>query len=149
MLNKELVASLVNQALESTDNYLIELKITPSNKIIVLIENDNNVAIKDCISISRFIEQNLDREKDDFELEVSSPGIDQPFKHRRQFFKNIGRAIEIKNTEGEILKGKLMNADENHIEINLETTKKNKKLVESNLQLDIKDIKEAKLIIKI
>lgn len=149
MLNKELVASLVNQALESTDNYLIELKITPSNKIIVLIENDNHVAIKDCISISRFIEQNLDREMVDFELEVSSPGIDQPFKHQRQFFKNIGRAIEIKNTEGEILKGILMNADENHIEINLETTKKNKNLVESNLQLDIKDIKEAKLIIKI
>jgi ribosome maturation factor RimP len=149
MLKKEFITSLVNQALDGSENYLIEVKVSAKNKITILIENDKNVAIKDCVAISRFVEQSIDREKEDFELEVSSPGIDQPFKHYRQYMKNIGRNVEVLTNNGETFTGKLVKSDDKTFEIEPLKTKKNKDKNIDNLLLEIKNIKQTKLIINI
>lgn len=139
---------LANEALEGTENYLIEVKVSSRNKIIVLIDSDHSLAIKDCVAVSRYIEHSLDREKEDFELEVSSPGIDQPFRHKRQYKKNVGRNLEVKLENDQTIKGLLVSADDNSIFIQPEKPKKQKTPMEQvSIQLD--QIKEAKLIIKI
>jgi ribosome maturation factor RimP len=148
MLNKEHITKLANEALEGSDNYLIEVKVSSRNKITVLIENDQNVAIKDCVKVSRHIESSLDREKDDFELEVSSPGIDQPLKHKRQYKKNIGRELEVRLTDESILTGMLLEANLEKIKIKPEKKKK-EKLMPEPLEIALENIKESKLIIKI
>ncbi|MFN4124101.1 MAG: ribosome assembly cofactor RimP [Flavobacteriales bacterium] len=148
MLNKEHITMLANEALEGTENYLIEVKVSSRNKIIVLIDSDHSLAIKDCVAVSRYIEHSLDREKEDFELEVSSPGIDQPFRHKRQYKKNVGRNLEVKLENDQTIKGLLVSADDNSIFIQPEKPKKQKTPMEQvSIQLD--QIKEAKLIIKI
>ena len=117
----------------------------------VLIENDQHVAIGDCISLSRHIEKSLDREKEDFELEVSSPGIDQPFKSLRQFIKYLGKQVEVKLNNGIVREGTLLNADEEKIEIQPELNKKNKKHSQQHITqgestiLPMSDIKETRL----
>lgn len=139
---------LANEALEGTENYLIEVKVSSRNKIIVLIDSDHSLAIKDCVAVSRHIEHSLDREKEDFELEVSSPGIDQPLRHKRQYKKNVGRNLEIKLDSDQTLKGLLVSADDNSILIQPEKPKKQKTPMEQ-VSIQIGQIKEAKLIIKI
>lgn len=103
MAFKDKVAALLNEALEERpDLFLIELTIGVDNKINVTIDGDNGVVLQDCIDVSRAIEHNLDREEEDFSLEVASAGATSPMKDPRQFKKNIGRTVLIKTQDGEI-----------------------------------------------
>ncbi len=154
MINKNTLINLVEDYLKESDNYLIDVLISSSNKIRVFIENDEHVSIKDCIALSRHIESNLDREKEDFELEVSSPGIDQPFKSIRQYRKYIGKAVEILLNDGDKLKGELADCDEVEVSFLSQINKKGNKNLKQTLHIDNKptkislnDIKETKLII--
>src|ERR1700754_4612872 len=97
MTFKEKVAGLLNTALEERPElFLIEFSITGANKIMVTLDGDNGVNLQDCIDISRAIEHNLDREEEDFSLEVASGGATSPLKLPRQFKKNIGRILSVK-----------------------------------------------------
>jgi ribosome maturation factor RimP len=154
MINKNTLNNLVEDYLKESDNYLIDVLISSSNKIRVFIENDEHVSIKDCIALSRHIESNLDREKEDFELEVSSPGIDQPFKSIRQYRKYIGKAVEILLKDGDKLNGELADCDEVEVSFLPQINKKGNKNLKQTLHIDNKptkislnDIKETKLII--
>jgi len=130
MISKERIAELANEHLEGTPNYLVEIKVSRTNHIIVSIDNDGGgINIKDCVALSRHIEENLDREKEDFELEVSSHGIGQPLLMLRQYKKNIGRTVQVVLATGIKLEGLLLDADENSITLehevkNTETKKK-------------------------
>ncbi len=148
MINKNALISL------ESDNYLIDVLISSSNKIRVFIENDEHVSIKDCIALSRFIENSLDREKEDFELEVSSPGIDQPFKSIRQYQKYKRRPVEILLNDGQKLYGELTEANEKEIGLIPNTNKNSKKKLKQTSLTDeqpakilLADIKETKLVI--
>lgn len=151
MINREYISSLCEDYLKGSENYLIDVRVSPANKIIVLIENDGNVAIRDCIALSKHIESSLDRDKEDFELEVSSPGIDQPFKNPRQFRKYLGRSVEVKLGSGEIKTGKLIEAEEETIVIEPEKIGKGPKRNNQNdkttgsLRIPLKDIRETRL----
>ncbi|HET6244781.1 MAG: ribosome assembly cofactor RimP [Bacteroidetes bacterium] len=152
MITKEKIAPLVEEKLKGSDNYIVDIKVNTDNKIIIEIDNDNGLFIEDCINVSRYVEQNLDREDEDFELQVSSPGLSQPFKIKRQYFKNVGRKVEVVTLEGEKITGKLVAADE--LEIKLETevklkdeiTKK-RKTVNKIISLNYNNIKETKVVI--
>ncbi len=146
MIDKEKVQSIVNQELEGTDLFLVDLKIGKDNKISVFIDGDNGVAIQNCIDLSRKIESNFDREVEDFELSVFSSGVGEPLKLNRQYKKNIGRNIEvITNEEGEKIVGELLMVDEEKIVVKVQPKKKKDPIVEKEILID--NIKESKIII--
>ena len=146
MIDAKKIQVLANEKLKGTDVFLVDVKIKPINKIFVFVDSDSSVTISDCIDISRHIEFSLDREPEDFELRVSSAGLDQPLKVLRQYQKCIGGEVEILTTDGEKKIGTLIKADKNGIEI---ISKQNKKreLKELNISIDFEDIKETKQII--
>ena len=89
MIDKELIVKLVEEKLASSSNYLVDVAVQPGNIIVVEIDNDESVCIDDCVELSRYLEDHLDRDVEDFELEVGSAGITSPFKVLRQYQKNI------------------------------------------------------------
>ena len=147
------IRELAEQALQDSDCFLVDVHVTPMNKIIVLIDREGSVAINQCVSVSRFIENSLDRETEDFELEVSSAGLDQPFKVLRQYTKNVGKEVDVKLIDGKKINGNLVSANEEGITV-LQITKeriegqKAKRNVEKNLSLKFPEIKETKIVIK-
>lgn len=156
MISEKIVRELAEERIAELDNglFIVDIKISSSNQINVLIDSSlGGVAINDCISVSRNIEHNLDREEQDFELSVSSPGIDQPLKMVPQYVKNIGREVKVKlNDENGKLEGTLKAADDKGIVV--ETTrkeriegKKKKETIVEQHALQYADIKETKIVI--
>jgi ribosome maturation factor RimP len=147
------IRELAERALEGTDSFLVDVHVTPMNKIMVYLDRKGGVNINQCVEVSRFIEKSLDRDVEDFELEVSSAGMDQPFRVLRQYQKNIGREVEVKLKDGKKLTGNLIKADEQGItlqQIKKERIegRKAKQTVEENTDLTYADIKETKIVIK-
>ena len=95
MIKRTYIQSLVLEHLQDTDKFLVQVMVKPANKILVFIDSDTNVTIADCVSLSRFIESKLDRETEDFELSVSSSGLDQPLLILRQYIKNLNKLVEV------------------------------------------------------
>jgi ribosome maturation factor RimP len=121
MISTEQIEKLAHEHLQGTPNYLVHVNVSKANKIIVIIDNDHGgINIVDCVALSKFIEGNLDREKDDFELEVASHGIGQPLKLMRQYKKNTGRVVVLTLTDGKKVEGTLMGADDKVISIESE-----------------------------
>ena len=119
MIEIDKIKGIVAQEIEGTELFLVDINISTTNKILVLIDSWKSVAIDDCIKISRKIEGSLDRDTEDFELEVSSAGLDQPFVVPEQYRKNVGNNVEIITNEGIKLKGKMISFDEKGIEIEI------------------------------
>jgi ribosome maturation factor RimP len=148
MTFKEKVNALVDEALsERPSVFLIDLAITDAFKMIVSLDGDNGVALQDCIDISRAIESNLDREEQDFSLEVASVGVGSPLKMIRQYKKNVGRTLIVK-TETEIIEAELVEANDVFIILSWKAREpkkvgKGKETVQKELQLPYADIKEA------
>ena len=154
MMIENKIKTLIDNYLEETDFFLVELKITPSNKIIVEIDSDNFVAIDDCVKLSRFIESNFDRDVEDFELQVSSAGLEKPLRLKRQYLKNIGRNVEILLNDGSKKSGVLKSVNEDGIELewdNRPANKKGKKInknqaVKAIINIIFSDMNETKII---
>lgn len=107
MIEKTAVKALVDEWLATTDYFLVDLQISPENKINVEIDHADGVWIEDCAALSRHIEAGLDRESDDFELEVGSAGLGQPFKVEQQYHNFIGKDVEVLAKDGKKTKGTL------------------------------------------
>src|SRR5690606_7455438 len=127
--------------------FLIDLTITDAFKVIVTLDGDNGVTLQDCIDISRAIEHNLDREEQDFSLEVASAGVSSPLKHLRQYKKNVGRTLIVK-LESEKIEAKLTEATDDHIVLEWEAREpkkigKGKETVQKKMEIRYEDIKEA------
>jgi ribosome maturation factor RimP len=154
MITKEQIVKLAEEKIEGTELFLIDVKVLPGNKIEVFVDGDKGLAIKDCMEISRHIEKNLDREKEDFSLEVSSPGATVPLKMGRQYIKHLGRDLEVLLNNGEKIEGKLTEANAEG-QITLETTSrepkpigKGKVTVTKTHKLQLQEIKESKIKLK-
>ena len=148
MTFKDKVNGLVVEGLlEKPSIFLIDLTITDSFKIIVNLDGDNGVALQDCIDISRAIENNLDREEQDFSLEVASVGVGSALKFKRQYFKNVGRMLIVK-LESDKIEAQLVAANEEFITLEWQTREpkkigKGKETVQKKLEIPYSDIKEA------
>jgi len=148
MTFKEKVNSLlVAGLLEKPSIFLIDLIITDSFKIIVNLDGDNGVALQYCIDISRAIENNLDREEQDFSLEVASVGVGSPLKFVRQYKKNVGRTLIVKLTT-ETIEAELVDANDNFIILSWKTREakklgKGKETVQKTQEIPYSEIKEA------
>ena len=95
MIEKAVVTQLVEEHLQASNPYLVDVAIKPGNYIVVEIDSDDSVSIDDCVALSQYIEAHLDRDVEDYELEVGSAGITSPFKVLRQYQKNIGNEVEM------------------------------------------------------
>lgn len=120
MIDKTAVVNIVERFLENTSMYLVDVIVKPGNIIVVEIDEDKGVHLDNCIRLSKFIESQLDRNVEDFELEVGSTGISQPFKITRQYQKNTGNDVEVLTKDGRKLYGILKNADESGFTLSVE-----------------------------
>ena len=111
MIEKATITQLVGEWLDGKDYFLVDTQISPDNKITVEIDHADGVWIEDCVELSRYIEDHLDRDKEDFELEVGSAGLGQPFKVPQQYINFIGKEVEVLDLEGKKTKGTLKSVD--------------------------------------
>lgn len=143
---------MLEEAFEENNSlFLIELKVDSNNHISVIIDGDEGVAVSDCIAVSRKIEHNLDREEEDFSLEVASAGVSQPLTLPRQYKKNIGRKLAV-TTSKEKIEGELVSVEDEAITLKWKTREpkpvgKGKVTVTKEAVLPIEEIDEAKVII--
>ena len=112
MIEKKTVKEIVEKWLDGKDYFLVDVEISSDNCIVVEIDHADGVWIEDCAELSRFIEENLNREEEDYELEVGSAGLGQPFKVLQQYLNHIGQNVEVLPKTGAKLKGELLSADE-------------------------------------
>jgi len=151
MINKKYIEELAQECLYGTDRFVVAIKLSTDNKISVFIDGDTGVTIKNCVELSRHIEGNLDRDNEDFELNVASAGADHPFTTLRQYVNNIDKSVRVTDIDGIKVQGILKKADENGIELLEEIKNKNKKIKKVTygelISLPMERIKETKRII--
>jgi len=147
------VEGLLNEALEERPSlFLIDLKITSGNQILIVIDGDEGVSLEDCVALSRAIEHNLDRESEDFSIEVTSSGATSPIVNPRQYLKNIGRKLKVKTIGGDKFEAILKSVDDKSITLSWKTREpkpigKGKHTVQKKAVIEYTNIKEAKAVI--
>jgi len=149
MYNKRIITDIVEEVIDDLNVFIVDIMVGKGNRITVFIDSENGVSIDDCVFLSRHIESKLDREKEDFELDVSSAGIGYPFKVERQYLKNIGNNIEVILLDGKKYNGVLKSYNNGEIELEfskkvMSEGKKKKQLITENRKLKLKDIKSTK-----
>ena len=144
----------MDQALQAHPSlFLIDFTIGGDNSIRVVLDGDQGVSLQDCMDISRAIEHNLDREEEDFSLEVTSAGAASPLKYPRQYRKNAGRTLKVR-TATEELEGTLVQSTEDSITLEWKTREpkaegKGKVTVRKSREIGFSEIKEAKVVLKL
>ncbi len=152
MIKKQTILDLIEAHFAGTDKFIVDVKVLTGNKIEVYIDAPNHVVIADCVALSRHIESSLDREKEDFELQVSSPGATESFKVLHQYKKYIGTKVKVVTKEGSKHEGILKSANEN--EFVIDETRREKKTVGKgnhtvveNITLTYNQVKETKSVL--
>ncbi len=120
MIDKNVVKQLAEEWLDGKDYFLTDVTVSPDDRIVVEIDHAEGVWIEDCVELSRFIESRLDRDEEDYELEVGSAGIGQPFKVLRQYEINVGQPVEVLTQSGQKLIGTLKEATPEHFTVTIE-----------------------------
>lgn len=150
MIDKLQLLEIIENYLEDSDKYIVELKVKAGNKIMVFIDGDNGVNVDDCIQLSKHIESKFNRDEEDFALEVSSPGIEQPLKLRRQYPKNVERFVKVVKVDESQLEGKLLAVTDEDIELLVQVPIPGKKYKkeEKNIRVLFTEIFETKVLAK-
>lgn len=150
MIDVEKLKKICLEALNSRE-FLVELKVSKDNDIIVSVDGYDGMSIDRCVEISRYIESKLDRENEDFSLEVGSPGLSNSFKVIEQYRKNIGKEVDIVTNSGIKHRGILSFVDENYILLSLQKNKKKieTSLTDENIKLEFREIKSTKIVLSI
>lgn len=149
-MDKNKVETYVNEALvENAELFLVDLTIGADNKISVIIDGDKGVPLSECIRVSRAVEAHLDREEEDFSIDVATPDIAKPITLQRQYIKNIGRILNVTTAENKF-EGKLEEVTEKHIVLSWKAREpkeigKGKVTVEKSVTLTFDEIKETKV----
>ena len=152
MTDINVVRGIVDEWLAGKDYFLTDLTISTDNRIVVEIDHEEGVWIEDCVELSRFIESRLDREEEDFELEVGSAGIGQPFKVLRQYEIHQGERVEVLTTEGKKLQGTLGGVTPEGFTLTIEEKvreegAKRPKLAEREVPFSFDQVKSTKYVI--
>ena len=152
MIDRNVVSGIVNEWLEDKEYFLVDVCVSPDDKSVVEIDHAEGVWIDDCVELSRFIESKLDREEEDYELEVGSAGIGQPFKVLQQYLVHIGKEVEVLTRDGKKLEGVLKDANEENMTVTVQKKvkpegAKRPKLVEEDVTYTYNDIKYTKYLI--
>ena len=153
MLDATEIRNFIEKELEGTDYFLVDVKVKPDNLIEVEIDSDSPVSIEECERLTRAIENEFDRDKEDYILEVGSAGITSPFKVKRQYQKYLGQEVEVVKKDGKKLIGMLKSAgDDNFTVVSKEKVKKpeSKRPVIEEVEhtLGYDEVKQTKYILK-
>ncbi|MCR4853751.1 MAG: ribosome assembly cofactor RimP [Prevotella sp.] len=152
MIDKENVKSIVEEWLKDKEYFLVDVDINNENKIVVEIDHADGVWIEDCVELSRFIEEKLDRDAEDFELEVGSAGLGQPFKVAQQYENHVGKEVEVLTAEGKKMKGILKSVDAPRFVVTIqekvkEEGKKRPQLQDVDHEFNMDEVKYTKYLI--
>ncbi len=152
MISEKQIKKWAEEQLEGTDRFVIHVKVSTDNAINVIVDSDTGVSIDNCIALSRYIEHQLDRDEEDFELKVLSSGLEFPFSMLRQYKKYIGKRIQLKLENDSEKKGILQEANNEYIILQEETEKRYKKTIKritgESVRISMDEIKEAKAVIE-
>lgn len=147
MIDKVKIENLVKEFTAGTGLFLVAVKISSSGKIIILADKKGGITIEECASISRFIESRLNRDEEDFELQVSSPGLNVPFIVKEQYYKSEGKIVEVTDDEGKKFSGLLKNVNEGGFEIETEVRTKGKGKDKRDLSFNYDQIKSTREVV--
>jgi ribosome maturation factor RimP len=152
MIEKNIVRQIVEEWLQDKDYFLVDVSVSNDNRIVVEIDHAEGVWIEDCVELSRFIESKLDHEKEDFELEVGSAGIGQPFKVHQQYVNHLGKDVEVLTLDGKKYQGELHEVNDDTFSILRQVKKKEEgskrpRLVDELVTFSYDEIKYTKYLI--
>ena len=153
MIDKKEIEAFVEEGLTGSDCFVVDVQVKPDNVIVVEIDNEEGVDIDRCVALHRFLESKLDRDVEDYELEVGSAGITAPFKVLGQYKKNIGKEVELLTKNGMKLSGILKSADSEKFVVTItkkvkSETSKRKVEVEEDLAFGYDEVKYTKYLIR-
>jgi len=149
MVEKQRIQELVEEFVKGSSLFVVAVKVSSANRITVLADKRDGITIDECAAIHRHIENNLDREKEDFELQVSSPGLDLPFCVIEQYYKNEGKKVEVIDDEGTKYSGKLKNVTEGGFELEIELKIKGKTKELKDISFNFDQVKTTRVILTI
>ena len=152
MITKDIVKDIVVSAMKESTIFLVDVKVGNANRISVTVDKPEGITIEECANISRSIESGLNRDTEDFELEVSSPGLTEPFKVLEQYLKNCGRYVDVVKRDGQKVHGLLKYVDDNEITLEIKTKireagQKKAKTVLQTISIKFIDIKATRVAI--
>lgn len=152
MINKDTVRSIVEEWLDGKEYFLVAIEISPDDRIVVEIDHADGVWIEDCVELSRFIEDHLSRDEEDYELEVGSAGLGQPFKVAQQYHCFVGKDVEVLDADGKKYKGVLKAVEGNDFTVTVQEKqkvegKKRPQLVETDYTFQMDKVKYTKYLI--
>ncbi|MDR1198622.1 MAG: ribosome assembly cofactor RimP [Prevotellaceae bacterium] len=153
MINSEKIRETVERKIENSDKFIVDINISADSKINIVLDSDSGkISINDCAEISRAVEDILNRDDEDFELEVASAGLDSPLRMLRQYQKNINRDIDIVFKTGRKLMAKLAGATADSIDVQYEEkatveNKKRKQLITKSETITLDSVKSVKVVV--
>lgn len=152
MIDKNTVRSIVEEWLDGKEYFLVDIEVSPDDRIVVEIDHADGVWIEDCVELSRYIEDHLSRDEEDYELEVGSAGLGQPFKVAQQYQCFVGKEVEVLDADGKKYKGTLKSVDGNDFIVTVQEKqkvegKKRPQLVELDRQFQMDKVKYTKYLI--
>ena len=153
MIEKSTVSKIVEEWLGGKNYFLVDVTVSPDDRIVVEIDHAEGVWIEDCVELSRYIESKLNREEEDYELEVGSAGIGQPFKVLQQYYNHIDEEVEVLTKAGRKLTGTLKDANEEHFIVGIQKKVKQEgakrpQLVEEDETFTYDEVKYTKYLIR-
>jgi ribosome maturation factor RimP len=147
MIDKIKIENLVKESISGTELFLVAVKVSSAGKITILADKREGITIDECVSISRFIEKNLNRDEEDYELMVSSPGLDMPFMVKEQYFKSEGKNVEVISMEGTKFSGILKNVTNGGFEIETEINMKGKTKEKKELSFNYDQVRSTRKVV--
>ena len=147
MTDKNKIETIVNEFVKGTDVFLVAVKVSTANRITVLADTKKGITIDECALLHRHIEKNLDRDVEDFELLVSSPGLDMPFLVTEQYFKNEGKMVEVVDNDGMKYTGILKNVTAGGFELETEIKIKGKGKEKRDVSFNFEQVKSTRIVL--
>ena len=148
MIEKNKIEKLVNEFIKGTDIFLVVINVNNANRIRVFADTRKGITIDECAELHRHIEKHLDRNNEDYELQISSPGINMPFSVIEQYYKNEGKQVEVIDKEGVRFTGSLINVTDGGFELATEVKTKGKSSELKEISFNLDEIKSTKELLK-
>lgn len=149
MTGQKEIEEMVEGFIEGTGLFLVSVKVGSAGRIKVLVDRNEGITIDECAALHRQLETRLDRDREDFELQVSSPGLDTPFLVIEQYYKNEGRKVEVIDNEGSKFEGILKNVTNGGFELSTEVRVKGKPKEIKDISFNFEDIKSTRIVLTI
>jgi len=147
MIEKNKIEEVTRDLIKGSDIFLVSVKVSGSNKIFVNVDKKSGITIDECAELHRRIEQHFNRDEEDYELQVSSPGLDSPFIVIEQYIKNEGKRVEVLNNDGKKYTGLLKNVTIGGFELETEIKVKGKPKETVVLSFNFEQVKYVKIVL--